>query len=157
MQMIKNSKCQICDFRSYIDVDIKKEMEDITKIIEVVHQKLIENTGIPMNRLQIDLANTEGDIGTETVWSYLDDNTDPAGDASGENYERTVWTNEEYDDSVWKTGKGSFGSKRGNEVYNGNETFKNLTRAINAGIGESFDVSKCRFDKIIITSDGDEC
>ena len=44
-----------------------------------------------------------------------------------------------------------------NEVYNGNETFKNLTRAINAGIGESFDVSKCRFDKIIITSDGDEC
>ena len=42
-----------------------------------------------------------------------------------------------------------------NEVYNGNETFKNLTRAINAGIGESFDVSKCRFDKIIITSDGD--
>ena len=55
-------------------------------------------------------------IGTETVWSYLDDNTDPAGDASGENYERTVWTNEEYDDSVWKTGKGSFGSKRGNKV-----------------------------------------
>ena len=42
-----------------------------------------------------------------------------------------------------------------NEVYNGNETFKNLTRAINAGIGDSFDVSKCRFDKVIITSDGD--
>ena len=58
MQIIKNP--------SYIDVDIKKEMEDITKIMQVVHQKLIENTGIPMNRLQIDLANIEGDIGTET-------------------------------------------------------------------------------------------
>lgn len=44
-----------------------------------------------------------------------------------------------------------------NDVYNGNETFKNLTRAINAGIGDSFDVSKCRFDKVIITSDGDGC
>lgn len=37
-----------------------------------------------------------------------------------------------------------------------NETFKNLTRAINAGIGKTFDVSKSRFDKVIITSDGDE-
>ena len=68
MQTIKNQKGQIYDFRSYIDVDIKKEMEDITKIMQVVHQKLIENTGIPRDRLQIDLANTEGDIGTETVW-----------------------------------------------------------------------------------------
>lgn len=36
-----------------------------------------------------------------------------------------------------------------------NETFKNLTKAINAGIGETFDVTKSRFDKVIITSDGD--
>ena len=36
-----------------------------------------------------------------------------------------------------------------------NETFKNLTRAINGGIGEAFDVNKSRFDKVIITSDGD--
>ena len=42
-----------------------------------------------------------------------------------------------------------------NEVYSKNETFKNLIRAINAGIGDSFDVSKCRFDKIILCSDGD--
>ena len=60
MQTIKNP--------SYIDVGIKKEMEDITKIMQVVHQKLIENTGIPRYRLYIDLGNSEGDIGTETVW-----------------------------------------------------------------------------------------
>lgn len=42
-----------------------------------------------------------------------------------------------------------------NDVYNKNETFKNLIRAINAGVGDNFDVSKCRFDKVIITSDAD--
>ena len=42
-----------------------------------------------------------------------------------------------------------------NDVYTKNETFKNLTRAINAGIGDNFDVSKCRFDKVIMCSDGD--
>ena len=41
------------------------------------------------------------------------------------------------------------------EVYNKNETFKNLTRTINGGIGDNFDVSKSRFNKVIITSDGD--
>lgn len=47
----------------------KKEIiENMGKIMVEIHQKFIETTGIPMNRLQIDLANTEGDIGTETVW-----------------------------------------------------------------------------------------
>ena len=69
MQTIKNPKGQIYDFRSYIDVDLKKDIiESMGKIMQVVHQKFIENTGIPRYRLQIDLANTEGDIGTETVW-----------------------------------------------------------------------------------------
>ena len=69
MQTIKNPKGQIYDFRSYIDVDLKKDIIEIMgKIMQVVHQKFIENTGIPRYRLQIDLANTEGDIGTETVW-----------------------------------------------------------------------------------------
>ena len=69
MQTIKNQKGQIYDFRSYIDVDLKKDIiESMGKIMQVVHQKFIENTGIPRYRLQIDLANTEGYIGTETVW-----------------------------------------------------------------------------------------
>lgn len=67
--MNKKPKSQIYDFRSYIDVDLKKDIiESMGKIMQVVHQKFIENTGIPRNRLQIDLANTEGDIGTETVY-----------------------------------------------------------------------------------------
>ena len=70
MQTIKNQKGQIYDFRSYIEVDLKKDIiENMGKIMQVVHQKFNENTGLPRNRLQIDLANTEGDIGTETVWN----------------------------------------------------------------------------------------
>jgi hypothetical protein len=69
MQTIKNSKNQIYNFRSYIDVDLKKEIiENMGKIMGEIRQKLIENTGIPANRLRIDLGSTEGDIGIETVW-----------------------------------------------------------------------------------------
>ena len=47
MQTIKNPKGQIYDFRSYIDVDLKKDIiESMGKIMQVVHQKFIENTGI---------------------------------------------------------------------------------------------------------------
>ena len=55
-------------FPAYIDVDITKEMEDISKIMEYFHQKFIDNTGIPRNRLGIDLGDPEGDIGTETIY-----------------------------------------------------------------------------------------
>ena len=61
-------KSQIYDL-PYIDVDIKKEMEDISKIMEYYHQKFIKNTGIPRYRLLIDLGTTEGNIATETVWA----------------------------------------------------------------------------------------
>lgn len=46
----------------------KEIIENMGKIMVEIHQKFIETTGIPKNRLEIDLANTEGDIGTETVW-----------------------------------------------------------------------------------------
>lgn len=56
-------------FLPYIDVDIKKEIiEDMGKIMEYYHQKVIETIGIPRNRLRIDLGDPEGDIRTETVW-----------------------------------------------------------------------------------------
>ena len=54
---------------SYIDVDLKKEIiESMSKIMEEIRKKFIENTGIPRNRLRIDLGDPEGDIRTETVW-----------------------------------------------------------------------------------------
>lgn len=42
-----------------------------------------------------------------------------------------------------------------NTLLEKNETFRNLTRAINAGYGDNFDINKCRFDKVIISSDAD--
>lgn len=45
----------------------------------------------------------------DTVWSYLDDNTDPAG----ENADRQIWTRADFDDTAWKRAKGAFGAKNG--------------------------------------------
>ena len=46
---------------------------------------------------------------SNTVWKYLDNNTDPAA-----NYDSLdVWTQKGFDDSAWKTGSGSFGNKNG--------------------------------------------
>ncbi len=57
-------------------------------------------------------------IDGKTIWSYLDDNSDPAGDPNAAGYDRTSWTKPGYDCSLWKTGSGSFGAKHG-EAYNG--------------------------------------
>ena len=54
-------------------------------------------------------------IDRSTVWSYLDDNTDPSGNPSDEGYNRTAWTSVDFDDSEWKTGRGGFGAENGGE------------------------------------------
>ena len=51
-----------------------------------------------------ELITTEG-----TVWNYLENNTDPAEGSE----DRTVWTYPEFADEQWKSGKGSFGAKKG--------------------------------------------
>ncbi len=49
----------------------------------------------------------------ETTWKYLDNGKDPAGDSNGAGYNRTNWTQADFDDSAWQSGKGSFGAKNG--------------------------------------------
>jgi len=58
-------------------------------------------------------ASAPTEINSETVWRYLDDGTDPAGNPGDAGYNRTSWTAEAFDDSAWKTGSGSFGAKNG--------------------------------------------
>ena len=58
-------------------------------------------------------------IDQDTTWSYLDNNTDPAGDPNAADYDRTSWTTADLSDS-WKTAKGPFGSKRGTPNYDPN-------------------------------------
>ena len=48
-------------------------------------------------------------IDSDTVWSYLDNGTDPASGLA----DRTDWADQDFDDSSWKTSLGSFGSKKG--------------------------------------------
>ena len=47
-------------------------------------------------------------IDLKTVWSYLDNNTDP-----GTSQDRYAWTKAGYDVSSWKSAAGQFGSKKG--------------------------------------------
>ncbi|MBP3311143.1 MAG: S-layer homology domain-containing protein [Butyricicoccus sp.] len=61
-------------------------------------------------------------ITADTVWSYLDDGTDPAGDSKQEGYVRTSWTASDFDDSGWKKAAGPFGSKRNTAAYSSTRT-----------------------------------
>ena len=64
-------------------------------------------------------GNTPPDqIDSTTEWSYLDNNSDPAGDPAAVGYNRTAWTAIGFDDSTWKTGAGGFGAKSGG-AYSG--------------------------------------
>ena len=45
----------------------------------------------------------------DTEWKFLDDGTDPAAGLGSLN----AWTETDFDDSAWKSAKGSFGAKRG--------------------------------------------
>ena len=47
MIIIKNHKGEICDYRSYYDIDINEEIENMSKLIKEYKQKMIETTGIP--------------------------------------------------------------------------------------------------------------
>ncbi|MEE0967219.1 MAG: fibronectin type III domain-containing protein, partial [Bacilli bacterium] len=60
-------------------------------------------------------------IDEKTTWKYLDNNTDP-----GTSEDLQSWTKADYDDSEWKTAKGSFGAKKGNLAAIGTVTPNNL-------------------------------
>lgn len=62
----------------------------------------------------------------ETQWSYLDNNTDPAGDPGDEGYDRTSWTAADFVDSAWKTASGPFGSKHGGAELESGYTAKTI-------------------------------
>lgn len=52
---------------------------------------------------------SENVVNENTVWKYLDNNTDPAEGKDS----MTAWTEADFDDSAWKTASGKFGAKKG--------------------------------------------
>lgn len=65
------------------------------------------------------------------VWTYWDNNSDPAGNPEDEGYNRTSWTAEGFHTNGWKTGIGSFGSKRGSAVFDSTHTAENILAGCN--------------------------
>lgn len=61
-----------------------------------------------------------------TSWTYWDKNVDPAGNEQDSNYDRTVWTKENFDAKDWKTANGTFGSKKGSVNYGTGRTADTL-------------------------------
>ena len=66
-----------------------------------------------------DEAAAAADVGAATIWSYLDNNTDPAGTPGAEGYNRTSWTAESFSADGWKSAAGPFGSKKGKSDLGG--------------------------------------
>lgn len=94
---------------------MKKFNRFLSILISVI--LLVIPTFVSYGVLAEDASINQSFVGTElvnlqTVWRYLDDNTDPAVDSG----ERTAWTTTEFDDSSWKTNQGylaKFGAKSG--------------------------------------------
>ena len=70
-----------------------------------------------------------------TVWKYLDNNTDPADGHDNLN----AWTDKDFNDSAWKSASGSFGNKNGSlqTIFIGSENGFTPNILINLNDGTS--------------------
>ena len=99
-------------------------LSDLTALKEGVNTIAVEvhNSGTTDNDtwFHLNLAPHDGTqeaLDELTVWRYLADDTDPAGDSTAEGYDRLVWTESVYDDSKWQLGVGPFGYQTGGAAY----------------------------------------
>ena len=53
MNVIKINKDEICDYQIPYNEPIKKEVDNIQKLIDACRQKFIENTGIPKDKIKL--------------------------------------------------------------------------------------------------------
>jgi 3',5'-cyclic AMP phosphodiesterase CpdA len=102
-------------------------------------------------------------INLDTKWKYLDDDTDPASGKGS----LTAWTEPGFDDSGWKTGTGSFGSKNGHVAeINGRTPKQHLNFYRSDGTGNvipsyffrtTFNVANAsEYNKLVITAAADD-
>ena len=58
---------------------------------------------------------TQEKLDHTSIWTYLDNDTDPAGTPGTEKYDRTSWTRAGFDDSTWSKGIAPFGYQNSNK------------------------------------------
>lgn len=85
-------------------------------------------------------AVTATEVSSDTVWVYLDDGADPAGDSTAAGYSRTAWAAASYDDSAWKTAVAPFGAKNGQlKALSDDCTPKTLLNQYKTGSGDDIE------------------
>lgn len=93
-------------------------MTKLKKILAVVIAVCLLAVAVPVIAATVEInskiakataTSTPVIVDENTVWSYLDDGTDPSANDSN----RHSWTLNSFDDSSWKTASGKFGSKKG--------------------------------------------
>ena len=107
-----NAGTPINDKFQITDLSMLKEGSNTVSV--ELHQGRANSSDIYFDFCSLEIgtpvAESDGLITTEgTVWNYLENNTDPAEGSE----DRTVWTYPEFADEQWKSGKGSFGAKKG--------------------------------------------
>lgn len=75
--------------------------------------KVIGNVSISVTTGPVKGTDIGARLGSDTLWRYLDDGSDPAQGSA----DRTAWTRENFDDSSWKAGFGSFGANKGDPSF----------------------------------------
>ena len=105
------------------DLNVLNALENGENVVAVeVHNQSADSSDIFFAMNELSFATDTVLLDGAAVWKYLDNNTDPAGDSSAPGYKRTSWTAVDFDDSVWKTAVGPFGSKQGGAGYNTTHT-----------------------------------
>ncbi|MBP3318724.1 MAG: metallophosphoesterase, partial [Ruminiclostridium sp.] len=99
-----------------------------------VHQSNIGSLDIWFDMTLAPVAGDKASLNDTTVWTYLDNNTDPAG---GNSTNRLVWTAENYDDSAWKQGFAPFGSYEGSPVNKCNSPVETAATLLNGCLGSN--------------------
>lgn len=117
------NKANRTDSFEITDIAVLNALKNGENVVSVeVHNHYDNSSDIWFAMNELSFSTDTVLLDSTAVWKYLDNDTDPAGDSSATDYNRTAWTAEGFDTDGWKTAAGPFGSKRGGAAYDSTHT-----------------------------------